>query len=102
MATYARRIVKPSFRDADHKLTSVSNLCYNLILLYVSGWVPPPPCEDPRPHAWSMCAACFCPCISLSRATPLGRSLYQTLEFPAELLTRTLPPPQPLEAWAGG
>jgi len=22
-----------------------------------------------RPHAWSMCAACFCPCISLSRAT---------------------------------
>jgi len=23
-------------------------------------------CVDPRPHAWSMCASCFCPCISLS------------------------------------
>ena len=31
-------------------------------------------CEDPRPHAWSMCAACLCSCIFLSRATPLGRS----------------------------
>ena len=20
-------------------------------------------CEDPRPHAWSMCATCLCPCI---------------------------------------
>ena len=39
-------------------------------------------CEDPRPHARNMCAACFCPCISLSLATPLGRSLYQTSEFP--------------------
>ena len=28
--------------------------------------------EDPRPHSWSMCAACLCSCISLSRATPLG------------------------------
>jgi len=40
-------------------------------------------CEDPRPNVWSMCAACFCPCISLSRATPPGRSRYQTSEFPA-------------------
>ena len=38
-------------------------------------------CEDPRPHAWSMCVSCFCPCISLSRATPLGRARYQTSEF---------------------
>ena len=51
------------------------------------------PCEGPRPHAWSMCAAWFCPCISLSRGTPLGRSRYQILEFPTtsefptELLT---------------
>ena len=46
-------------------------------------------CEDSRPHARSMCAACFCPCISLSRATPLGRSSYQTSEFPtiSEFLT---------------
>ena len=33
-----------------------------------------PSCEDPRPHAWSMCAACLCPCISLSRACGLGSS----------------------------
>jgi len=52
-------------------------------------------CADPRPHAWSMCAACFCPCVSLSRATPLGRSRYQTSEFlntpefPTELPTYT-------------
>jgi hypothetical protein len=39
-------------------------------------------CEDPRPHAWSMCAACLCSCISLSRATPLGQSRYQTSGFP--------------------
>ena len=26
-----------------------------------------------EPHAGSMCAACVCPCISQSRATPLGR-----------------------------
>ena len=37
---------------------------------------------DPRPHAWSMCAACFFPCIPLSRETPLGRSRYQTSELP--------------------
>ena len=35
-------------------------------------------CVDPRPHAWSMRAACFCPCISQSRATPPGRRRYQT------------------------
>ena len=46
-------------------------------------------CEDPRPHAWSMCAACFWSCISLSCATPLGRSRYQTSEFPIELPTHT-------------
>ena len=40
-----------------------------------------PSCEDPRRHAWSMCASCFCPCMSLSRATPLGRSRHQTSEF---------------------
>ena len=39
-------------------------------------------CEDPRPHAWSMCAASFCSSIRLSRATPLGRSRYQTSEIP--------------------
>jgi hypothetical protein len=33
--------------------------------------------EDLMPRAWSVCAACSCPCISLSRATPLGRSRYQ-------------------------
>ena len=55
-------------------------------------------CEDPRPHAWSLCAACLCHCISLSRATPLGRSCYQTSEFPttsefpAELPTHTAVP----------
>ena len=38
--------------------------------------------EEPRPHAWSMCAACVCPCISLSRATPLGRLRYQTSKSP--------------------
>jgi len=48
-------------------------------------------CEDPRPHAWSMCASCFCLCISLSRATPLGRSRYQTSEFPTEVPTHTHP-----------
>ena len=54
-------------------------------------------CGDPRPHAWSMCVAYFCSCISLSRATPLGRSRYHTSEFPttsefpAELPTRTTP-----------
>ena len=37
--------------------------------------------EDPKPHAWSMCAACFCPCISQSRATLPGQSRYQTSEF---------------------
>ena len=53
-------------------------------------------CEDPRPHAWSMCAACFCSCISQSRATPLGRSRYQTSElpttseFPTELPTHSI------------
>jgi len=38
---------------------------------------------------WSMCAACFCPCFPLSRATPLGWSRYQTSEFPStsEFLT---------------
>ena len=52
-------------------------------------------CEDPRPHAWSMCAACFSSCMSLARATPLGRSRYQTSgfpttsEFPTELPTHT-------------
>ena len=46
-------------------------------------------CEDPRPHVWSMCAACFCPCISLSLATPLGRSRYQTSEFPTKSPTHT-------------
>jgi len=45
-------------------------------------------CEDPRPHAaWSMCTACLCLCIPLSRATPLGRLRYQTSEFPTELPT---------------
>ena len=34
---------------------------------------------------WSMCAACFCPCIPLSCANPLGRSLYQISEFPTEV-----------------
>ena len=29
-------------------------------------------CEDPRPHARKMCAACLYPCVSLSRATPRG------------------------------
>ena len=58
-----------------------------------------PDCEDPRPHVWSMCAACFCPCISLSRAT-LGRSHYQisvlnTSVIPAELPTHT-------DGFAGG
>ena len=46
-----------------------------------------PPCEDLRPHAWSVCAACFCPRISQSRSTPLGRSSYQTSEFPTDLST---------------
>ena len=52
-----------------------------------------PSCEDPRPHARSMCAACFCPCVSQSRAAPLGRSRCQTSEslntseFPTELPT---------------
>ena len=40
-----------------------------------------PPCEDPRPHAWSMCAAFLCPCIFQSPAAPLERSHYQTSEF---------------------
>ena len=44
-------------------------------------------CKDPRPYAWSMCAACFCPWISLSRATPSGRSHHQTSELPTELPT---------------
>ena len=49
-------------------------------------------CEDPRPHAWSMCASCLCSCIFQSRATPPGRSRYQTSEFstsefPAEIPT---------------
>ena len=50
-------------------------------------------CEDPRPDVWSMCVSCLCPCISLSHATPLGRSRYQTSEllnsseFPTELPT---------------
>ena len=50
-------------------------------------------CEEPRPHAWSMCAACFCPCIPKSRATPLGRSRYQTSQFPSssEVPTVTYP-----------
>ena len=39
-------------------------------------------CEDPRPHTLNMCTACFCSCISLSRATPLGRSRDHTSEFP--------------------
>ena len=49
-------------------------------------------CERPRPHVWRMCAACFRPCISQSRATPLGRSRYQTSEFPitSELPTELL------------
>ena len=51
-------------------------------------------CEEPRPQAWSMCASCFRPCISQSRATPQGRSRYQmefpsTLEFPTELPTHS-------------
>ena len=41
-----------------------------------------PLCEGLRPLAWSMCAAYFRPCISLSRATPLGRSRYHTSQFP--------------------
>ena len=28
--------------------------------------------EDHRPHGWSMCAACVCPCFPPSRATPRG------------------------------
>ena len=42
-----------------------------------------------------MCAACLCPCIFLTRATPLGRSRFQkseppsTSEFPTELPTHT-------------
>ena len=47
------------------------------------------PCEDPRPHAWSMCAACCCPCMTLSRATPLGRSRYPTSQFPTISPTHT-------------
>ena len=39
-------------------------------------------CEEPKLHAWSTCAACFCPCTSLSHETPLGRSCYQTSELP--------------------
>ena len=31
-------------------------------------WISHRPWEDPRPHVWSICAACFCPCISQSRA----------------------------------
>ena len=50
----------------------------------------PPPYEDPMPHAWSMCAACLCPCISLSRATPLGQSL-TTLYLRPGILTPLLP-----------
>ena len=56
-----------------------------------------PLCGNPRPHAWSLCAACFCPCISLSRATPSGRARYQTSEFltrsefPTELPTHNPP-----------
>ena len=41
-------------------------------------------CEKLRPHAWSMCAASR-PCVLQSRATPLGRSRYQTSEFPTAL-----------------
>jgi len=48
-------------------------------------------CEDPRPHAWNTCAACFCPCIFVSRATPLRRSRCQTWEFPTELSTHIAP-----------
>ena len=62
-------------------------------------------CEGPRPHAWSMCAACLCPCISLARATPLGRSRYQTSEFPTELPTSTRcnqgSPAQPVSGHSG-
>jgi len=36
-----------------------------------------------------MCAACSCSCISLSRATPPGRSRYQASEFSTELPTHT-------------
>ena len=44
-------------------------------------------CKDPRLLAWRMlCAAYFSACISLSRATPSGRSHYQRSEFPTELL----------------
>jgi hypothetical protein len=39
ITTFVRRQLKPSIRDADHKLTSVSNLCFNLMLLYFSGEV---------------------------------------------------------------
>ena len=35
-----------------------------------------------------MCAACFCPCISQSRATPLERSRFQT----SEILNRSSQP----------
>jgi len=41
--------------------------------------------EDP----WSMCAACFCSCISLLRATPLGWPCYKTSSSP---LHRSSPP----------
>ena len=50
-------------------------------------------CEDPRPHAWSMCAACFCSCISPMQIQPTRAVTYQTSqflitsEFPTELPT---------------
>ena len=52
------------------------------------------PTEAPSWDAWvsllSLCPAFFCPCISLSRATPLRRPRFHTSEFPTESPTHTI------------
>ena len=47
-----------------------------------------------RPHAWSMCAACFCPCVSPMKIQPTIAVMspnIATSDFPTELPTHTSP-----------
>ena len=57
-----KRKTRP-WKDAAPTLSLSTSLSLSLYLPLALSLILPlrVACEDPRPHAWSMCAACFCP-----------------------------------------
>jgi len=52
----------------------------------------PPPAEDPRPHAWSIFAACFCSCLSPIQIQPT-RAVTAPNHRVSHRVTYPYPPP---------